>query len=229
LFRVLFVTKIGFGPIRFNDQNNEKPMATKAELESKRQKCHTLAMQAIAAERGCDYARAIEIALESLLYLDEAMQFEKKYMKIEHPPSPSIDLIFRCAPCLFRSDALDRVQQLIDGTKRIERLAGRNLKRDLDKAREVLDSAVRLWSEIEAGRECQSSSILEIWHRCGLIETDSRTKPGRWRFRTQFEGEIQAKCAACGRISQGAKWRFLSEIQCPGCSKLVNHVILAVA
>ncbi|QEL18855.1 hypothetical protein [Limnoglobus roseus] len=211
-------------------------MATKAELESERQRCHAIALRAIAAERAFEYGHAIGIALESLPHLDAAMQFEKRYLKIENPPVPSVEVIFRCAPPLFRYDALDVVDQFLDRQKKVEKNAAVDLRSELAATRSRMVLANRMWAEIENGQydaeadrrhpAADENEIRNAWDRLGLLEAAHAGGRSVWLFRTRLDEDVQARCFNCGRRVQGRKLRFLEVGKCPRCETVAHFAIL---
>lgn len=210
-------------------------MATKAELELGRKACHAMALDAIKAEQRHEYTRVIDIAVQSLPLLDTAMQYERKYLKIEQPPTPTIRLILEYAPLFFRQHAIDQVAELLKQNKKIERLSGQDLKSSVDRARELLEESAVLWNTLEsedktlhAANETGGrwSSILEIWQRAGLVVASTKSSPIKWSLRTRFNASVWAKCSECGRVVENRKIHFLSLAKCAGCKTDTNHVIL---
>lgn len=210
-------------------------MAIKSELELGRKACHAIALDAIQAEQRHEYLRVIDLSLQSLPLIDSAIQFERKFLKIEQPPTPTIRLIFEYAPLFFWYEAIDRVEELVTQNKRIERLTGQDFRGAVMRSRELLEESARLWDALESQgsnneapieREGRWSSILEIWQRAGLIVPPKNAKPLKWVFRTRFDSNVRAKCSRCGQITESRKMLFLSDINCIGCKTNTNHVIL---
>lgn len=210
-------------------------MATKAELELARKACHAIALDAIKAEQRHEYIRVVDLALQSLPLLDSAMQFERKYLNIEQPPTPTIRLILEYAPLFFRRHAIDQVADLLKQSKRIERLSGQDLKSSVDRSRELLEESALLWDALESDDarfnvanepKRRWSSILEIWQRSGLVIAPKNSGSSTWTLRTKFDAVVRAKCSACGGVSEGRKLHFLSQAKCSKCKTETNHVIL---
>lgn len=210
-------------------------MATKADLELARKACHAMAMDAIKAEQRHEYLRVIDLALQSLPLLDSAMQFERKYLNIEQPPTPTIRLILEYAPLFFRQHAIDQVSDLLKQNKRIERLSGQDLKSAVERSRELLEESAILWNALETQETMfdpesvsnrRWSSILEIWQRSGLVICPKDAASPHWELRTRYAAIIRAKCSKCGRVIESRKFHFLSAVKCGGCKTETNHVIL---
>lgn len=208
-------------------------MVTKNELELERQTCHNLALRAITAERQDQYAEAIHLALTSLPHLDAGMQYERKHMKIDCPPLPTVELLFRCAPPLFHRQALDDAEAFLAERRRIDKDFARDLKDQLADARERMRTAARLWAELQAGTDASATAdvvpIRNYWERTGLIVNLRTNGRNHWQFRTQMDEPTQGKCSHCGYIVTAKKVTFLDKTRCPKCMATVPFVILGPA
>ncbi len=198
-----------------------------------------MALEALAAEREGAYHQAIDVALRSLPHIDGATQFERKFMKMENPPLPTLGIVFRYAPPLFRQDALDRVDVFLAERRGVEKRSGQDLKAQLAEARQLLDTAYRLWQQVRGGTPILESreplksdrvyAIEQVWERSGLIERIPPGSPKKWAFRTQFNAPVRAKCNRCGHPRTAPKVAFLEESRCPKCGGMAAFVILGPA
>lgn len=207
-------------------------MATKSELESERQACHALAMRAITSERQDLYGEAINLALASFPYLDAAMQYERKFMKIDCPPLPTVEIIFRCAPPLFHRHALDAADSFLSERRRIDKEFARELKDRLANARELMRAAFRLWGEIQTGTSSPDRDAMDVapirnyWERTGLIVNRRTDGRNNWLFATRLDEPTHGKCSHCGHVVTAKKIAFLDKARCPKCTGQVPFVIL---
>lgn len=211
-------------------------MATKAELESEHNRCHAITLRAIAAEREHRYGEAIDLSLSCLKHLDGSIQYERKYLKVDDSPLPTIRIVFVYAPPLFRRDALDLVRELLFKNRRIVKSSGEDLKAQLDHAFDVMDVSYRAWLELDATELPTTSqtrsnpaiveTLYRIWEKIGLIAKVTRGEQSKWSFVTRLDEPTQAKCSRCGHVLSGKKIDLLEEVRCQKCSAANRFVIL---
>lgn len=214
---------------------------TKAEMQSDWYQYHDLLAQ---AKKHYDQARfldALSLALQSLPLIDGMMQYGRKYEERTFSNIDTIDCILTYAPVFFDVEALDQLDSLLKSQKRIDKNASDDIAGDVEKAREVLGQAYRIWDRLEqdawleledviqhAQAERESvMSILAIWERAGVVSR-SQTADGKIRLAlsTQLGAISAAKCAKCGAAVQGPKYKFLEERICPRCRTLSSFVLL---
>lgn len=193
--------------------------------------------RAVTAERDGEYGLAIDTALAGMPHVDAALQFEKRYLKLEASPVPLLQLVFRCAPPLFRSDALDRVETFLGEQKRVEKNAAIDVRAELAAARARMVLAALMWDEIEAGRydaaavrrlpAADENEIRNAWDRLGVLVASHADGRSVWRLRTRLDEPVQARCFNCGRRSKARKLIFLDAGTCPRCQATAHFAILA--
>jgi hypothetical protein len=165
-----------------------------------------------------------------------AMQYDKQYLKIESPPVPSLEVVFRCAAPLFHCEALDRVESFLGTEKRVVKTAAIDVPAELAAARERMALAGRMWNEIESGNyaaeaarrsvAADEAAIRNFWVEIGLLAEVHAGGLPAWTFRTQLNEDLQARCFGCGRRVQGKKFKFLEAGRCPRCQATTHFAIL---
>lgn len=211
-------------------------MATKAELETEHDLCNAITLRALAAEQDCRYADAIDFAVSSLQHLDGSIHYERRFLKIEDSPLPTIGIILVYAPPLFRRDALDRVAEVFAKNRRVVKRSSQDLKAQLDHAFDVMDVSYRTWQELEVfeppptaqlrSNPAIADTLYRIWEQIGLIAKVSQGQPVKWRFLTRLDEPTHAKCSRCGHVITGKKIDLFGDVRCPRCAASSRFVIL---
>jgi hypothetical protein len=205
-------------------------MPTKAELSAERDKYSELLAQAKFAELNNDVVRAVELAVESLPYIDSMMQFERKYEKRTFDRIEAIDVILKFAPLLLDLRALNALDETLKTQKRIDKNADADLAADWASARKTLLGAWAVWTCLETPAAKERSDvkihlldrktvgrIIEHWVRWGLVQRDLVDGRLTAKLSTNLSETVACKCSDCGAVARAAKSMLLSEVPCPHC------------
>ncbi len=205
-------------------------MAKKIDLESAAARYAALSDQASRLAGEAEYPGALQAARESLAFAWDAIRFRRRYEKIDKPPLPSVDLIFRVAPPLFRVDALDAVEGFLDTATRTERGLYSSLRDDLASARRMTALAARLWDAGEFDEDQPGGSavrgagesVVQIWARMGVVALQ------RWGYHhvSSPAGLVIARCPACGEDCLELVADVLDPMRCPRCRREEEFTIL---
>lgn len=187
-----------------------------------------------AVTRG-NYREAIRLALSSLEHVDGMIQYERKYGNIQIDNVESIEIILKFAPFILDYEALDDVDGLLKGQRRIDKHTSDNLAEKLTQAREQMWEAHRLWEHLERnpktkqdelGQKADNSGLIsDMWWQMGLIDRVVEGDSYRLSLITQMSDVVLAKCPSCGAVGKALKSNFLAEVTCPKCKAKVRFVI----
>jgi len=212
----------------------------KTEMEEHHTAYHELVAQARSAERIGLYRKAMQLALSSWEHVDGMMQYERKYENAEFETIPAIEMVLRYAPLLLDFESLDALERLLKDCRRIERNTSGSLADRLTIARAHMWDNHRLWDHLErnpgakqselrknlAGDQEYWRSVVEDWHRMGLLRRSPDGGSYALTLATQMGDLVMAKCPACGHTTEGTKAVFLDEVPCPTCTATGLFVIL---
>ena len=212
----------------------------KTEMEQHHTAYHELVAQARSAERTGLYRMAMQLALSSWEHMDGMMQYERKYENTEFETIPAIEMVLKYAPLLLDFESLDRLETLLKDCRRIEKNTSECLADRLSTARARMWDNHRLWDHLErnpgtrqsklrkqlGGEQEQWRSVVEDWHRMGLLRRSPDGGSYALTLATQMGELVIAKCPACGRTAEGTKAIFLDEVPCPNCAATGPFVIL---
>jgi len=213
----------------------------KTEMEQHHTAYHELVTQARSAERTGLYRMAMQLALSSWEHVDGMMQYERKYEDTEFETIPAIEMVLKYAPLLFDFESLDALDALLKDCRRIEKNTSECLADRLNTARAHMWENHRLWDHLEqnpgarqselrkqlGGDQEQWRSVVEDWHRMGLLRRSPDGGSYALTLATQMGELVMAKCPACGRTAEGTKAVFLDEVPCSNCAATGLFVILS--
>jgi hypothetical protein len=212
----------------------------KMEMEEHKDAYHDLVAQARSAERTGLYRMAMQLALSSWEHVDGMMQYERKYEDTEFETIPAIEMVLKYAPLLFDFESLDALDALLKDCRRIERNTSESLTDRLSAARARMWENHRLWDYIETNPNCKQNelrkglggeqeqwrSVVEDWHRMGLLRRSPDGGSYTLTLATQMGELVMAKCPACGHAAEGTKAVFLDQLPCPKCGASAFFLIL---
>ncbi len=211
----------------------------KAELEVHYANYKERLLRAKASLQEGDYSKALKTAISTLSYIDGMMQFERRYNKREFASIEAIDMILEHAPLLFDLQSVIDLEELLKGSRRIEKNTTDSLNERVSEARVMLWEAYRLWKLLEHQGEASLDSLQETlgtngghwrvvataWETMGVVQRQHDTNSDRVTLATRMNASSLAKCPACGAIVRAAKAKFLREQSCPKC-KAVNLFVV---
>lgn len=191
------------------------------------------------AEADGRYTAAIAHAVEAWDYLEDMMRYERRYEEQEFDSVPCIDLVLKYAPLLFDQMSLNRLDDLLQKRRSIQRNTDTDLKAELTDARQLMRVAHRLWDCLErrpdmiegdlennlGGSQDQWECLIDEWEMMGLLRRTQTTDGSCLRIISCMDEHVRAICSECGVRVSGRKYYFLSEQVCPRCRKLVVCVI----
>ncbi len=212
----------------------------KAEMESHRKSYSRKMKVARAAEREGVYRDTVKSALSSWQHIDGMMQYERRYKNKEFERIEGIDLVLEYAPLLLDSSTLDRLESLLEETRRLERNTSQSLIDQLANARALIGDCHRLWDHLE---RCGETTLGEAgstlggdakrwdrvtlgWEKMGLLSRIREGSTFRLKLLTRLGEVISAKCPGCGRVVEAPKAMLLEQTRCMYCSETVLFVFL---
>lgn len=215
---------------------------TKAELAEHRNKYVNLMKKSREAESSGLYRDAVTHALESWGHIDGMMQYERRFNNREFSSVEGIDMILKYAPLLFDYPNLDMLELLLKERRRIEKNTTQNLGEKLEKARQRMWEAHRLWSYLEQNPETEQDklcqvlggnkntwrSMIDMWESMGLVCLEQEGDKTKLSLATRMGKVVPGKCSACGTLAEAPKAMFLNELNCSECGSKVMFVILDV-
>jgi len=211
----------------------------KADLERAQQEYDRIVAAAQIAAKQRRYPEAIDYAMSAWRFVDDMMKFERKYEEKEFKSVPCIDLVLKLAPLTFRTDALDRLAELLKSQKAIDRNASDDLAARLETARASLRIAWAVWDAIErtpgqTSRQLADAvnlttsevrAIVEQWIGMGSIERKEAGREIEFRLATEMGREAAARCPSCGYQARRPVREFLAARPCEGCTEVHDFVI----
>lgn len=218
-------------------------MATKSELEAAQGAYDSqmaLARQALEDKQYCPAIRHAEAAWP---FVEDMMNFERRWEKAEFESVPCIDLVLKYAPLTMDAGVLERLGELLRKRKSIDKHASDDLAARLQSAREALQNAHRLWDHLErtpfvrqdnlhaeiGGNKSQWHEFIEAWEKMGLVTRISHGASYTIRLATCMDHDTIGKCSGCGEIVSGKKRAFLSHRTCPMCKRKVDFVLMSTS
>lgn len=213
----------------------------KAEQETHHREYTRLLELATNAERNGLYQLGVSRALEAWPHIDGMLRYERKYGAGEPESVDAIELVLRHSPELLDYRTLDRLAELLQENKRIERYTNESLCEKLADARERLAAAHRLWDYIERTSECRQDQLrsdlggdqgewramAEAWERMRLLKRMPLGRSYYLEFTTRLNAVVRGKCPGCGSVADAPKAMFLDKALCPTCGDQHLFVILA--
>jgi hypothetical protein len=210
-------------------------MAKKAELEADHGRYLASCGAVAQAEAARAFHDAVRQAQTSLSLVNPSATYQRRFLKIETPVTPTLNCILRYAPPLFLSQALDAVEAWYATGTRTERNALPNLPRQLESARHLLGEAVKLWSALAAspdakvgldGRCPTASALVATWLALGTV-TETRLAGYSEYVRTSDPRRAaRGKCAVCGQLLSVPLAKLLDPFPCPKCRQSRVFVIV---
>jgi hypothetical protein len=206
-------------------------MATKAELEWNANTFKTLSQQARGLIAEYNYTRAIEIALQSLQFIDGMIQYERRYNKQENVQQSTLAIILNYAPVIFHYRAIDTLEAYLLSTKRVHKTSDIDWLERIVAARQMMTSALNLWQCIEVDQDYKHIDntfrvfLTDCWLRLGLIAKRTTNVAG-FAFVSSLSERFRGKCSSCGLVCDTTKETLLSDMNCPGCKVSCSMVIL---
>jgi hypothetical protein len=155
----------------------------KADMEAHYAGYHDALKKAKAAERKGMYRAAMGAALSAWEYLDGMIQYARKYQNQESTHISAIDLVLYYAPLLLDMRSLDKLEQLLEETRRIVRNMLDDLTAKILTSRSLVWDNQRLWSHLDnfpespqdelatvlGGQQDYWRSVIEAWVKMGLV------------------------------------------------------------
>lgn len=209
-------------------------MAKRAVLEASHFNRERMGREAEAFESNREYRAALERAEAAVPHFSDSIAYQRRFLKCS-PSIPEVDRILRLAPPLFAHRSLATLQAYCDARKKLEREAIPDLENRLDRAREILEEAARVWSELFADRFTSSHEVrlgrrfepvLEVWKLMGAITRTSEDRESRHTVVTNMSRPVRAKCAGCGRVGRAPTAKLLEPRTCPACRQRCWFVFL---
>lgn len=189
--------------------------------------------QARAYEREGRLDEAIASSKKAWQYVEDMMKFERRWEKREFSSVPCIDMVLRYAPLLLDEESLSDLEALLKSRKSIDRLASDDLAAQLQKARDHLSDARKVWAMLDGRDWTDSAEIVRLsgvgaaagrksltdWQKIGAIE--ARDVDGRREIRPVFADArpTVAACRFCGSDVQCTCGETLQPRACAKCGK----------
>ncbi len=213
---------------------------SKADLQKDRDNYYQHLTESRAAHAAGDCLRSLDCAARCLDYIDGMMRYERKYEDKEFLSIEAIDVILNEAPFFLHYQLLDRVEEILESKRLIEKHTSADLDQLLSEARQVMQNAYRLWDHVERNPGVRQDLLEETlgwtqdaWQRLSLrwseLELLERTPEGetyRLHIRDPFRESTLAKCPTCGVVAKATKHVFLQERTCPKCKRQVLFVLV---
>jgi hypothetical protein len=201
-------------------------VAKKADQEAAHSRYTSLLDEAKTAERNKDFHIVVTRAEAALPSQRDSLAFQRRYLKIERPPLPAVDLLTRYAPPLFAYRVLDALEAWIAECKKAERDAYPHLRGQLETARQVMATASRVWSAWQADLDTPAgedkatvTALAKVWSSAGAIIRRPDTTKKTYAVVTRVHQEVWGKCPSCGRPHRATYLAMLEPLACPGCAK----------
>ena len=214
---------------------------TKAELETAHRLYQGTMCKVQRAQEDGDYPGAVKHAVSSWKYIDDMLQYERRYLdRAEFASIESIDCVLQYAPLFFDFQSLDKLETLLKTTRRVEKSITSDTVQSLIEARDLMQNAHRLWNYLEhqalsephdprsifSGDDSDWHRIVTVWEGLGLIQRLNDGNRCCLKLSEFAEEEVRGKCPSCGVVGTGPKSQFLEEQQCPVCQGIVDIVLL---
>ena len=214
-------------------------MATKAELESARDRHAVHAANALAASKSSEPTRAIDESLASLPFVPNFVAWNRKYGSGTDAAVrlPTIDIITSTAPALFEWRALERLGAFAAAEARLFKRLGRDLAGEVRAARGQLSLASALWDRLAAlgdgaplpewsARKAppEEKAAVKVWRELGVV-IDTTTGV---RLTGSLGDAAVGICSSCGVRRRGEARDFLTAGHCPKCHARTPFVLTPV-
>lgn len=191
------------------------------------------------AETERQFSRALRYAVSAWDHVDGMMQYERRYEEKDFKSVPCVDMVLRLAPLLFDIESLEHMTLMLKARKGVERHTSDDLGERLERARNRLHEAHRLWSLLEqntwtrqdelrsrlGGEQEDWRTLADRWEGIGVIERRRESGAVFLRLSTDMDENVPAKCSACGQLNLVQKVRCLGPITCPHCQRTCVPVI----
>jgi predicted RNA-binding Zn-ribbon protein involved in translation (DUF1610 family) len=210
----------------------------KVQLEHHHQAYYEIVEAAHAHLSQHEYVRAVELASTAWGHIDGMLKYERRYENQSHDSLDAIDIVLRYAPLLFLGEALDRLGQLLQAKRTIDKHVSLDIAGELTASRTRLSLAYRLWNWIDRGgkhddhgfqqicRDRQHVVVLQEWSEMQLVSVSVDAGAVRAEFVTRLDAYVHGKCPSCGAKARARKRRFLSSIACPNCKADVYFTLI---
>lgn len=206
-------------------------MATKNELIVERNRYLSLLQRALAELQNNRFFEAIELAVESLAFVNGTFQYERKQLNNDAFDFPTHEIIFQYAPRLFHFRSLNAVRLHLDQNKQLEKSTKYEFRKRLQDARDEMAECLALWKTMETTREINNLSYrckraIELWSQIGLIVPDQSNNNNTWIFAFDYAALYRGKCSQCGAVSNAKKSSLLKKMKCPKCNTMSALTII---
>ena len=212
----------------------------KAEMEAHNSAYEQQMAAAETAERQGLYRVALRAAMDAWEHIDGMMQYQNKYEEREFSDVWAIDFVIKYAPLLLDQKSLNKLEELLDSQRRIERRTANSVPEKLAAARARILDNHRLWTHLErnpdfaqdelraalGGNQGQWRAVAESWEKMGLVRRVPRHHSYLLALATRMGEVVPAKCPSCGKVEEAPKAMFLEPLKCPKCRKSALFVFL---
>lgn len=205
---------------------------TKADLQAAHEKCEQVRRGVFALESARDYLAAVRQAEKLLPDVHASVTFQRRFLKVDQPTTPAVDVILRCAPAFFLGRSLDAVQGWYDGGTKSERNALPAIPDRIAAARRVLAHAVELWGVLARSPTATLrpsaivliNAVVPLWEAAGLI-APRPDDPRTYARVSDTRRNAVAKCSGCGGERTAPLVELLESAVCPACRKRCHFVL----
>ncbi len=205
---------------------------TKADLQAAHERSEQIRRGVFALETTRDYLAAVKQAEKTLPDQHPSVTFQRRFLKIDQPTTPAIDVILRYAPAFFLGRSLDAVQGWYDGGTRTERNALPAIPERIASARRVLAHAVELWGVLARSPTATlrpsaivlTNAVIPLWESAGVI-APRPDDPRRYARVSDTRRDAVAKCSGCGRERTAPLVELLEPAVCPACRKRCHFAL----
>jgi hypothetical protein len=205
---------------------------TKAELQTTHERCEQIRRGVSALETARDYLAAVKQAEKALSDQHASVTFQRRFLKMDQPVAPLVDVILRYAPAFFLGRSLDAVERWYDGGTKTERNALPAIPERLATARRVLAHAVELWGVLTRSPAATlrpsaivlTNAVVPLWVAAGVI-APRPDDPRSFARVSDTRRNAVAKCSGCGRERTAPLVELLEPAVCPACRKRCHFVL----
>jgi hypothetical protein len=214
---------------------------TKSEMEQHWSEYQSSMTQARSSEENGLYRAAVDSALSAWDHIDGMLQYERKYAENSSDRIMAIEIILKYSPLLLNFGNLNKLEALLQSSRRIEKTDEGSLNEKLASARAEMWENHRLWSYLEAnpgarqdelrrvlgGDQDYWREVAGVWEKMGLLHRVREGGSYRLAFATRMGALVAGKCPSCGGTTEAPKAMLLEPTKCPECRKTGLFVILA--
>jgi hypothetical protein len=204
---------------------------SKAELAASRDRYDELMRRANEALSRGYYRDAMRWARAAWERVEDMMKYERRYEGAAFKTVPCIEMVLRLAPLRLDGESLDALEALLKQQRSIDKHASDDLAGEVEKARERMRMAYRVWRELEKRGEVEWENVVALygqnrsewlglereWARMELVEITGRGGRRRIRLRSGLSETVKVRCVVCGECVEMPKRVAVRARTCSSC------------